>query len=312
MTAERRPQTAPPHVSVVMATRNGARHLAEQLESIAAQTHRNWSLFVSDDGSTDGTVAILQDFARRFPVQIVQGPILGAAANFLSALCHPLLPPGIVALADQDDVWLTGKLSRALRRMEPALGKGPVLYAAESVLTDAALQPLRASSAGRAGPGFGPSLCQNLFGGHTMVLDEQAHRLIRAAGVPDGIAFHDWWVYQLVSGAGGQLILDPAPVARYRQHDTNVLGGAGGALPALRRTGLALRGTWGKQMQAQAQALQSRSHLLNPDAQKTLQDFLSAPKAGPGRIAAFRRLGLRRSSAKGNALMLTAALLGLL
>ncbi len=107
-------------VTIVMATLNGERYLPDQLDSIARQSHRDWRLFVSDDGSTDATRAILSDFARQHPVTVVSGPALGcAAANFLSALCHPDLPAGPVALADQDDVWLDGKLARAFRRLGP-------------------------------------------------------------------------------------------------------------------------------------------------------------------------------------------------
>jgi len=299
-------------VTIVMATLNGAAHLPEQLASIEAQTHRDWQLFVSDDGSTDDTLAILDRFARRFPVRVVQGPRRGAAANFLTALCHPDLAPGTIALADQDDVWLEGKLARGLRRMAASAGNGPLLYAAESVLTDAALRPLRASTAGRARPGFAPALCQNLFGGHTMMLDAGVLALVRGAGLPAGIAYHDWWIYQLVAGTGGRMVLDPATVARYRQHGANALGGSGGGRGGLRRLAQVLDGTWGGHMQAQARALATVAPLLTPEARATLDGFLAAPKGGPARAARLYRLGLRRSSAGGTALMLASACLGLL
>lgn len=299
-------------VTIVMATYNGARHLPMQLESLAAQSHADWRLLVSDDGSTDGTRAIVADFARHHPVRMIDGPRQGPAANFLTALCHPDVPPGPVALADQDDVWLAGKLARGLRRLEAAPGTGPALYAAESLLTDAELRPLRASTQGRLTPGFPPSLCQNLFGGHTMMLDPGALNLVRQAGIPDRIAFHDWWIYQLVAGAGGRLILDPQPMVRYRQHGANVLGGAGGLGPGLRRLRLALNGTWGDQMQAQARALEQVQHLFTAESRAVLHAFLAAPRRGPARALALRRLGLRRSSPFGTALMLLAAGCGLL
>ena len=299
-------------VTIVMATRNGAPFLAAQLDSIAGQSHRDWTLFVSDDGSTDATRSILADFARHHPVRLVEGPRQGAAANFLSALCHPELPAGIVALADQDDVWLQGKLARGVRRMAASPGDGPLLYAAESLLTDAGLRPLRRSSAGRAQPGFPAALCQNLFGGHTVMLNPSAVALLRRAGAPAGIAYHDWWIYQLIAGAGGRLVLDRAMVVQYRQHGANTLGGAGGLVAGLRRLALAFDGTWGAQMQAQAQALALvRDHLV-PEARAALDGFLASPSRGAARIAAFRRLGIRRSSASGNAMMLAAAGLGLL
>lgn len=297
-------------VTIVMATRNGAAHLPEQLASIAAQSHAAWRLFVSDDGSNDQTIAILEEFSRDHPVQIVAGPQSGAAANFLSALCHPDLPPGPVSLADQDDVWLRGKLARGLRRMAAAPGNGPLIYAAESLLVDAALQPLRRSSANAAEPGFAAALCQNLFGGHTTMLNAEALALVRAAGLPQRLAYHDWWLYQLVAGAGGRLVLDPAPVARYRQHGANALGGSGGGRGAWRRMAQGLDGTWGAQMRVQAAALQAVSRLLTPAAREVLEGFLDAPAGGPARALRLYRLGLRRSSRAGTALMLAAACLG--
>lgn len=306
------PSPDPAAVTIVMATLNGARHLPQQLTSLADQTHRNWSLFVSDDESTDDTKSILRDFGQSHPVHVVEGPRRGAAANFLSALYHPALRSGFIALADQDDVWMPEKLARGLAQIKGAGVSGPVLYAAESILTDATLRPLRTSTAGNALPGFAPSLCQNLFGGHTMMLNAEALALVRAAGPVSGIAYHDWWIYQLIAGAEGRLLLDAQPMAYYRQHQGNVLGGTGSLPSAFRRLLMTFRGTWGGHMQSHAQALAQTSGILSPQARKELSAFLAAPPAGPARIAAFRRLGLRRSSSAGTALMLLAAGAGLL
>ncbi|GAB1364561.1 glycosyltransferase [Rhodobacter sp.] len=294
-------------VTIVMATHNGAAHLAEQLDSIARQSHTAWRLFVSDDSSTDDTRAILADFARHHPVTVVDGPHRGAATNFLSAILHPDLPRGTVALADQDDIWLPGKLARGLRRMAPA-EDWPVLYAAESALADARGRPFRLSSPGRARPSFAASLAQNLFGGHTTMFNAATLDLLREAGMPKGIAFHDWWIYQLVAGHGGRQVLDPSPMALYRQHSGNVIGSSGfGA-----RLSRVLQGRWRTEMQGHAQALASVAGLLTPQAQVTLSAFLSAPPSGFARIETFRRLGLRRSSTRGDILMLRAAFAGLL
>ena len=296
-------------ITIVMATLNGAAHLSQQLDSIALQSHRNWQLFVTDDGSEDNTKDILAEFAREHRVTVVDGPRKGAAANFLSALCHPDLPREIIALADQDDIWLPGKLSRGLRRMGRS-DDWPVLYAAESALTDEHGKPFNLSRSGRTLPAFAPSLAQNLFGGHTTMFNVPALDLLRAAGAPDGIAFHDWWIYQLIAGAGGRLVLDPAPMALYRQHRDNVLGASQGS--GHERLKRVLSGQWRQEMHGHAQALASVAHLLTSDAQVTLSAFLAAPSRGFARIEAFRRLGLRRSSAKGEILMLGAAFAGLL
>ena len=77
-----------PSVSVAMATFMGERHLEAQLESLADQTAAPYELVVCDDGSTDGTVARVEAFARRsrFPVRVEVNPSrLGFADNFRRA-----------------------------------------------------------------------------------------------------------------------------------------------------------------------------------------------------------------------------------
>ena len=284
-------------ITILMATRQGARHLPDQLASIAAQTDRDWQLWVSDDGSSDATCAIVGEFARRHPVRLMRGPQRGAAQNFLSLLTHPDLPPGPVAFADQDDVWLSGKLARArscLARLSPAQ---PVLYAAASRLVDAGLHPLSQPRLPRIAPSFGNALVQNLFSGHTMVLNASAVAIARQAGPLPCLRYHDWWLYQLVAGAGGHLILDPEIVALYRQHDANTLGAGRGLRAALRRAARLASGNWRATLRAHALALRQADGLLTPVARTTLDAFLDGfPARGLARAAAFRRHGLIRST----------------
>ena len=91
----RRAAAASGHVAILMGTCNGARFLAAQLDSIAAQSHRDWRLVVSDDGSTDATRAILADFGagQGNRVTVRPGPCRGFAPNFLGLAGDP----GIVA-----------------------------------------------------------------------------------------------------------------------------------------------------------------------------------------------------------------------
>jgi glycosyltransferase involved in cell wall biosynthesis len=301
-------------VTILMATRNGAAHLPEQLDSLLAQSHRRWTLWVSDDGSSDGTRAVLEAFGRSHPgrlARLVDGPRAGSAArNFLSLLCHPDLPPGPVALADQDDVWLRGKLARALRRMAAVPAGQPCLYAAESILTDAKLKPFAHSREPAARPSFGNALVQNLFGGHSTVLNAEALALVRAAGVPGGIAFHDWWLYQLVAAAGGACLLDPLPVVLYRQHHDNHLGAAGGLRAGIARAGRIFGRDYGCWIAAHQAALRGAAPLLTPEARATLAALAAAPAIGPERLAAFRRHGLRRSKRVADLALALAVLAG--
>ena len=99
-------------ISVALCTYNGSAYLAEQLASIAAQTRLPNELVVCDDRSIDDTPRLLADFAAcaRFPVRVVvNSENLGSTANFAKAIS--LCEGDIIALSDQDDVWLPHKLA---------------------------------------------------------------------------------------------------------------------------------------------------------------------------------------------------------
>ncbi|MFN7050803.1 MAG: glycosyltransferase, partial [Gemmobacter sp.] len=119
-----------------MAVRNGAADLQAQLDSLVAQTHANWALVASDDGSTDDSRAILQRFAgdqaARHPVVVAEGPGRGFVRNFLSLLARPGLS-GPVALCDQDDIWFPDRLERALARLAALPPDRPALYCSRRV-----------------------------------------------------------------------------------------------------------------------------------------------------------------------------------
>ena len=127
-----------------MGTFNGERHLQEQLDSLAAQTHTDWSLWVSDDGSTDRTLDLVQAFARRFSpgkVQCIQGPRLGFAANFMSLLARPDLRGNYFAFCDQDDVWLPHRLAVTLEALASVHPHSPALACGRTEYMDEHGQP---------------------------------------------------------------------------------------------------------------------------------------------------------------------------
>lgn len=99
-------------ISVAMCTYNGARFVTEQLESIQNQTLLPNELVVCDDGSTDNTLALVEQFAKKapFPVRIFQNEHqLGVTKNFEKALTH--CRGDLLFLADQDDCWVPEKIA---------------------------------------------------------------------------------------------------------------------------------------------------------------------------------------------------------
>ena len=100
-------------VIVVMSTYNGEKHLREQIDSILAQDRQPVSLLVRDDGSTDGTVQILEEYEKQGALELIRGENLGVVGSFISLIARVADSADYIALSDQDDVWHADKLSRA-------------------------------------------------------------------------------------------------------------------------------------------------------------------------------------------------------
>ena len=219
------PPAARPRVTILLATYNGARFLAEQLDSFLTQTVRDWRLLWRDDGSTDETVAIMEAFTagpaagRAMRVEGAPG-WLGPTATFMTLLrAAPQGQP--VAFADQDDVWLPEKLALGLAAIAPQAD--PTLYCSRQLLVDENLRVLSPSAPLRQQPGFPAALTQNIATGCTVMLNPAAVTLI-AQSHPPSSTLHDWWSYLVISSVGGTLIMDPTPTVLYRQHGANMVG----------------------------------------------------------------------------------------
>lgn len=305
-----------PRVTVVMACRNGAAHLGEQLASLAGQRGVEWRLIAGDDGSSDGTGALLTAFAARWPgrVRLVAGPGRGATAHFL-ALIRLAAAEGaeVLALADQDDVWLPGKLEEAVRALA-VLGERPGLFVARVALWHGKAAP-RPSRRVELQPGFRHALVQNIGPGHAMVVNGAALALLtRAGGALEAAdlapVWHDWWVYQVVSGAGGAVVQGDEVQVWYRQHGGNLVGQATGLRGWARRLARALSGAARADLRAQWAALRAGDAVMTDDARQVMADLALLPTAGPGRAKGLWRLGLARRGALGRVTVAVAGGMG--
>jgi len=265
-------------LTVLLPTYNGAQFLQAQLDSISAQSRLPDKLVVSDDGSQDATCAILARFARTAPfeVSVQKGPGAGLARNMQQLLAGSA--GGLVALADQDDVWFPHKLTRACAQVGSKAT--PSLYAARRVVTDARLNRRRLTRIPRKRCDFAHALRRNIAPGNTLVLNPAAAELAAQAATQATAcanplpAFHDWWLYQLVTGAGGTAIFDPNPVLLYRQHEKNLFGASTGLYATTRRFYQRFNGTYTGWLRAQCATLDRQRNLLTPQAIITLDHFM--------------------------------------
>ncbi len=309
-----------PQIQILMATYNGARFLPDQLQSFETQDHANWSLIVSDDGSTDSTVEIVEAFRATQAeggrsVSVIDGPKQNVAMNFLSLLAGVEGSPDFVAWSDQDDVWLDDHLSRAVDRLSAVPGDQPALYGSATWIVDEDLGNRQQSPRFSHPPGFANALVQSIAGGNTMVLNwagrQLAQRAAELAMQVGGPFTHDWWLYQLISGAGGVVIRDETPSLLYRQHGDNLFGTNRGVRPALRRLARIVNGDLANWCGQNTTALKAAEALLTPENAALLARFEklhTLPMMARG--SEFRALGLYRQSKAGQIALHLAALMG--
>ncbi len=211
-------------ICILLSTFDGAQFLEEQLGSLLDQSVKDWTLLVRDDGSRDGTCAILQNYAAKDSrIQLLtSGERLGAIRSYFRLL-ESACEADYYAFCDQDDVWHRDKLLRS-RKAIAAFDDQPALYCSRTRLVDQRLNHLGLSRNYSIPPSFHNALIQNIATGCTVLFNSKALELVRSRPVDlSQILMHDWWCYLLVT-AFGKVVYDPEPTLDYRQHSTNSIG----------------------------------------------------------------------------------------
>jgi len=299
-------------VAILMGTYQGALFLPEQLDSIRRQTYSNWSLWVSDDGSTDETLDIVRSFGESVPspVHILNGPRRGFIRNFLTLVCNPSVNAAYVAFSDQDDVWHSDKLERALAWLRQQSNDIPALYCSRTRTVDERGLSIGKSPLFTRPPSFLNALVQSIGGGNTMVMNRAARALLVAGAADADIPSHDWWAYLLVSGAGGRVRYDPNPTIDYRQHDSNLVGSNTGWRAKVRRARMLTESRFRKWNSQHSEALRRVEHLLTNENRSRLEEFRQIRvRALPIRLWMLYRSGLHRQTFLGNVSLWVAAVL---
>lgn len=298
-------------VAILLAVRDGANHLAQQLDSISKQSHEDWHILASDDGSLDNSLGVLCGFRDRgHPVTLYEGPKQGLAVNFMflvtqladriqnnSASSHSS-ENSWLAFCDQDDVWEPDRLARGITALSAMPQTKPALYCSRTWIADANLDHRRLSAPRPRPPGFRNALVQNIASGNTILLNAAATQLVCNAAFEAGeIVVHDWWVYQLVTGAGGIVVHDDKPTLIYRQHEVNQIGANDSMRARLRRVGMLLQGEFRRWNEINVAALRRSGHRLTSKNRDVLEQFATlGDQTVLSRMMRLRRLGLYRQT----------------
>jgi glycosyltransferase involved in cell wall biosynthesis len=210
-------------VQILLSTYNGVKYLRPLVDSLLAQDYPNLEILVRDDGSDDGTLDLLNNYAStNSNIRVVPGANLGFAHSFFSLIEISSNSADYLALCDQDDVWLEDKVSRAVELVRRYPPDTPVMYCSRLTVVNKNLNVLGYTSLPRNGLSFRNALLECPQGlGCTILLNKAARELLRE--FPDKVYCHDWWIY-LVMSCFGKIIFDEESKILYRLHDSNTFG----------------------------------------------------------------------------------------
>lgn len=215
-------------IAVLMATYNGETYLASQLDSLLGQSLRDFTCYIHDDGSSDGTLEILREYEEKYPdvFVIVPGPGTGGAReNFLFLM--RTVESDYYMFCDQDDVWLENKIERTFAELKKYDERIPQCVYTDLRVVDAGLSTICGSffEKSHLDPHLNATkdlLMTNVCVGCTMIINRYLRDLC-IKGNYKAIIMHDWAAVLIASCFGGLHLLNEATML-YRQHGTNEIG----------------------------------------------------------------------------------------
>lgn len=221
-------------IEILLATYQGEKYLAKQIESILAQTYADWVLLIHDDGSSDATAEIAQHYSRAHPAKIkviVDGIRTGGAKNNFNHLLAKS-SADYVMFCDQDDVWLETKIDIfrcKMNQLEEEYGKNtPIAIFSDVHIVAEDLTPIASSGWKHLcnGPQFSESLdllaSRNCIFGCAMMVNRRS--ILVSTPIPHEAVMHDWWIGLCTLKHHGKLIPIAEQTILYRQHALNVVG----------------------------------------------------------------------------------------
>ncbi len=298
----------PPRIAVLLAAHDGAAYLDQQLDSILDQQGVDVRVVVSDDGSTDGTLDLLH---RRIAVdaRVSLLPALvpsgSSAGNFARLLRDAdVQDADFIALSDQDDVWLPGKLARHAAILAAADVEG-VSSDVTAVSPDGRRRLVRKAFPQRSYDW----VCESPGPGSTFLLTPKLASLVRGvlsdhADLAARVDYNDWLIYAICRARGWGWHIDAQPSVDYRQHTANVMGANLGLRARLGRL-TQTRDGWHR---GQALAVIDVGSTVAPSV--AALDALRRDVAGPARGPLLRRTPELRRRPRDRAVLAALVLTG--
>ncbi|MDA8549107.1 glycosyltransferase [Litoricolaceae bacterium] len=296
---------------VYLCTYQGVEYLDEQIRSILDQSVPI-ELWVSDDGSTDGTRELVMSYVTADSrVKIMNGPKRGFVANFLSVFERKGVSKyPFIAFADQDDLWDRDKLERAQRYL--GLSSIPMLYGSATRLMRQDGKVFGFSALRRRPLSFSNAMVESFAGGNTMVINQSAVRWVMDIRTTLGAhrdhwVSHDWMLYLVITLGGYPVVHDPYPSLYYRQHAANLIGENRSVSAQIGRVGRFITGQYGRMVQYHQLPLCLLRSRMTPSAVSILNGYIALREStGFPSIKKWLQLGLYRQRTLDNFALLIA------
>lgn len=217
---------------VILGTYNGSEYLADFLDSLERQSYQQFSIFVSDDNSSDNTVEILKQstFYSSGRMTIVTNSYdRGASNNFMSAIKNA--PTAKYYLfADQDDFWLPNKILLMKLQLQKSNQQVPVVLFSDLVVTDSNLKVISNSyfryakyHINSGNLSVNRLLVENRIPGCAMCVNSVLIEYIRDYIFPESVYMHDYMAIEIAAFLGEIHFLNESLIL-YRQHESNTIG----------------------------------------------------------------------------------------
>lgn len=268
------------------------------------QTYKDIKIVVRDDGSTDNSSAIIDDFCKEHPEKIfrVEGLPTGSAKQNFACLLEQC-DSDYIMFCDQDDVWLPDKVEKTMLAMNAAEdGKDiPVLVHTDLKVADQNLNIISNSFFGfqkliQNNITLPKLLVQNYVTGCTVMINRALKNV--CGKLPDNCIMHDWWL-ALVAVLFGKLVLENSATIFYRQHSENQVGSKASYGVAYVKQKLSafkqVRNTYNATyLQAQA-LLENYASRLSKEQKHILEEYCDIPNKNKfGRISIMRKYGFKK------------------
>jgi len=219
-------------IAILMCTYNGERFIEEQIKSLANQTYKNFKLFISDDGSSDNTIEIIKECAKKYKFinKIYNSNFKSFTKNFQFLISKVPDDYDYYGFCDQDDIWLKEKIQHALKCCE----NGNDLYCSRTILVNDQKKRIGYSPNFKKKKIFENAIMQSIAGANTMLIKKNLFSKLKEYTNFEIIS-HDWWAYIIATFFNFKVFYDKQSFILYRQHGQNLIGKNTGLIASLRR-----------------------------------------------------------------------------